>query len=374
MLLQAVAGLEDRRVRHRLVDPDDPPVGAVVEARDRRRSDRRPGAPCARSPAREAAQPVEVEVERVEQTRGRAPRDPVLLDGEPTRAQLADERAQELVTAAGRRRHELVEQRQIRTTTRGYARGRARCRTSEPALSASRKTRAQRDARGRPATHRPECRATAARARARIASTYRVPAESSLDRLPGTAADGGCREPSAMRPSMSAARTSLRHQVRRAGSSRRPRARSPTRSLRSGRPRRDDRSPSPGATPSSPPSSCCPLTGSATTRAPARRSRTSENAIVGLDLDVWWRRRERSRGVGRRRRGGSAIRADARRCAEAGAWSRCGSAPIETTSRSGRAPSGGRKNSVSTPKGTNMTGASVLAASASRITSASCSL
>ena len=66
--------------------------------------------------AREPPQAVEVEIERVEQTGRRAGGDPVLLDGQAARAQLARERPQELMPTAGGGRHELVEQGQVGVT------------------------------------------------------------------------------------------------------------------------------------------------------------------------------------------------------------------------------------------------------------------
>ena len=108
MLLEAVARLQDRRVRERLVDPDDPPVGAVVEA--------------AIDPdwtvdpvdhpgpiACEAPKPLEVEVEGVVETGRRVAGEPVHLHAEPPGLQLPDEGQQELVPSSVRRRVELVE-------------------------------------------------------------------------------------------------------------------------------------------------------------------------------------------------------------------------------------------------------------------------
>src|SRR2546422_8776717 len=60
--------------------------------------------------AREPPQAVEVEIERVEQTGRRAGGDPVLLDGQAARAQLARERPQELRPTAGGGGDERVEQ------------------------------------------------------------------------------------------------------------------------------------------------------------------------------------------------------------------------------------------------------------------------
>src|SRR5262249_48291781 len=63
--------------------------------------------------AGEATEPAEVEVERVEEAHARAAGDPVQLDGQPAALELAHESSQELVPAAGRRRRELVEDREV---------------------------------------------------------------------------------------------------------------------------------------------------------------------------------------------------------------------------------------------------------------------
>ena len=118
VLLEAVPRLEDRRVRELVVDLDDPRVGPVVEAAvdadravDAMHHPRvRPGEP---------PQPSEVEVERVEEAGRGLARDPVQLDREPAAPELPDERTQELVAAAGGRRRELVEEREISPTPPG---------------------------------------------------------------------------------------------------------------------------------------------------------------------------------------------------------------------------------------------------------------
>jgi hypothetical protein len=67
--------------------------------------------------AREAAEAMEVEVERVEQACGRLPGDAVALEREPARPELARESTQELVAAACWRRLELVEQGEVGAAT-----------------------------------------------------------------------------------------------------------------------------------------------------------------------------------------------------------------------------------------------------------------
>ncbi len=61
----------------------------------------------------EAAEPAEVEVERVDETGGRLTGDPVHLDLEPTPLELAPKGEQELIAASVRRRRELVEEREV---------------------------------------------------------------------------------------------------------------------------------------------------------------------------------------------------------------------------------------------------------------------
>src|SRR5204863_281078 len=66
--------------------------------------------------AREAAEPAEIEVERVVQAGGRSRGDAVDLDSEAAALELAGERAQELVAAAPRPGHELVEEGEVGAT------------------------------------------------------------------------------------------------------------------------------------------------------------------------------------------------------------------------------------------------------------------
>ena len=112
MLVEAVAGLQDRRFRKVVIDLDDAPVGAVVEAAVH--ADRAVDAVNhADAVAREATQPREVEVEGVEKAGACPPGETVDLHTETAALELAHEREQELVPAAVRRRPELVEDRQI---------------------------------------------------------------------------------------------------------------------------------------------------------------------------------------------------------------------------------------------------------------------
>src|SRR6266508_1714274 len=107
MLGEAELRLEDGRVGE-LVDRSDTAIGAVVEAAVD--ADRPVDTVHhAHLVAREPPQAAEVEVERVVEARRRPAREPVLLHGESTPFKLADEREQELVTAAVRRPVELVE-------------------------------------------------------------------------------------------------------------------------------------------------------------------------------------------------------------------------------------------------------------------------
>src|SRR6266550_1980209 len=111
MLLEAVPRLEDRRSGE-LVDLDDPPIRAVVETAidaDRavdpmHHADTVPG---------EAAESVEVEVERVVEARGSPAGEAVDLDGNAATGELGLQREEELVPAAVRRLVELVEDREV---------------------------------------------------------------------------------------------------------------------------------------------------------------------------------------------------------------------------------------------------------------------
>jgi hypothetical protein len=66
---------------------------------------------------REAAEAPEVEVEGVEEAGRRLPRYAVPLDDEAALLEFGDERAQELVAAAARRRRELVEDGEVGAST-----------------------------------------------------------------------------------------------------------------------------------------------------------------------------------------------------------------------------------------------------------------
>ena len=112
MLGERELRLEDRRGRERGVDLGDPRVGAVVEPAVR--ADR-PIDPVhhPRTPASEAPQATEVEVERVEEAHGRAAGDRPGLDHEPATLELVYECAEELVPSPSGRRRELVEEREV---------------------------------------------------------------------------------------------------------------------------------------------------------------------------------------------------------------------------------------------------------------------
>ena len=113
MLLEAVARLENGRVSQRAVDRRDATVRAVVETAIH--ADRAvdpvhhhgvgPGEP---------PKPREVEVERVEEAGGRVRRQSVVLDFDASTVELTRKSTEELVTASGGRRRELVEQRELR--------------------------------------------------------------------------------------------------------------------------------------------------------------------------------------------------------------------------------------------------------------------
>ena len=134
MRFEAVPRLDDRRVRELAVDLGDPRVGSVVEATVG------PDRPVdamdeAHVVAGESAEAAEVEVERVEEARRRPCRDAIELDGEAAPLELRDERAEELVPSARRRRCELVEEREVGTRrVSGSGRGRPpfRARARQP--------------------------------------------------------------------------------------------------------------------------------------------------------------------------------------------------------------------------------------------------
>ena len=113
MRVEAVARLDDRRVGELPVDRRDPLIGAVVEPAVR--PDRTVDAVDeAHVVTGESAKAVEVEVERVEEA-DMVPAEILFTSTlSPRRSSSADERAQELVPAARRRRSELVEEREIR--------------------------------------------------------------------------------------------------------------------------------------------------------------------------------------------------------------------------------------------------------------------
>ena len=115
MLLEAVAGLQDRRGGELAVDAENPRVRAVVEAAV--------DADGAVDPvdhphalAGKASQSPKLEVERVEQTRARLAGEAVDLDLETAASPLLHEGQQELVAAAVGRRVEFVEDGKIRVT------------------------------------------------------------------------------------------------------------------------------------------------------------------------------------------------------------------------------------------------------------------
>ena len=112
VLLEAVARLQDGRVRQLAVQLHEPRVGAVVETaigadRTIHAVDEAAFLAC------EAPESREVEVEGVEETGGRAAGHPVLLDVETTALELESKRPQELVPSAGRGGLEVVEEREI---------------------------------------------------------------------------------------------------------------------------------------------------------------------------------------------------------------------------------------------------------------------
>ena len=107
VLLEAVARLEDGRVRVHAVEIGDVPVGAVVEAAvDADRPVDPMHHPAAT--AGEAPQSPVIEVERVEEAGRRLTGDAVDLHVEPALPELAHEPCEKLVPAPRRRRSELV--------------------------------------------------------------------------------------------------------------------------------------------------------------------------------------------------------------------------------------------------------------------------
>ena len=110
--------LEDRRGRQCSVDLGDPRVRAVVEPSVG--ADRPVDAVHHPRPtAREAPEPPEVEVERVEEAHGRPSGDRPELDLEPATFELAHERAEELMPTPRGRRRELVEERDVGAAAAG---------------------------------------------------------------------------------------------------------------------------------------------------------------------------------------------------------------------------------------------------------------
>src|SRR5205823_318137 len=91
----------------------------------------------ARAP-REQLEPLEVEVERVEEDRARRRRDRVRLDADAASFELAHDRPQRLIPAAGRRRTELMEERDVGSAEPTEARIALDPRTPERALRRSR--------------------------------------------------------------------------------------------------------------------------------------------------------------------------------------------------------------------------------------------
>ena len=131
MLLEAVARLNDGRVGERSVQLENQAVGSVVEAAVD--ADRPVDAMHhAYVVARETAQPTCVEVERVEEARLRRARDAVRFESQTAACQLARQRTDELVASSGRRRHVLVEDREIRSVaSRRHPVDVGACRTKE---------------------------------------------------------------------------------------------------------------------------------------------------------------------------------------------------------------------------------------------------
>ena len=112
MLLEAVPRLEDGRVGELRVQCGDRAIGSVVEAAIH--ADRPVhSVHHATAAAGEPSQPFSVEVERVEETRGRRSGEPIQLDLEPALLEFGYKGSQELVTASGRLRRELVEEREV---------------------------------------------------------------------------------------------------------------------------------------------------------------------------------------------------------------------------------------------------------------------
>ena len=165
MLLEAELRLEDRRVGELVVDLEDPPVGPVVEPAigGDRPVDAMHHADVI---ARVAAQPAEVEVERVVEAGRRPAREPVALDLKASPLELTDERAQELVTAAPRAVHELVEDGDVRAAApRCDPIDLGRDATGEEAAAPASQVR------NRAGVHARECRRAASRRRPWSAST-----------------------------------------------------------------------------------------------------------------------------------------------------------------------------------------------------------
>jgi hypothetical protein len=134
MLLEAVPRLEDRRVRELAVELGDARVRPVVEAAV---DADRPVDPMHHPAvdAREALEAGEVEVERVEETGSRPAGQTVELYLDPARVELAVERAQELMSASGGRRRELVEERRVRAAAARGEPGRLRARAAQDATA-----------------------------------------------------------------------------------------------------------------------------------------------------------------------------------------------------------------------------------------------
>ena len=112
VLLEAVPRLEDRRLGELGVHRSD---RRSVPSSKPRYTPIGPSTRCTMRQSERAKRRSRcgVEVERVEETGRRLGGDPVQLDLEPRCSSSATKRTQELMTAAGRRRRELVEEREV---------------------------------------------------------------------------------------------------------------------------------------------------------------------------------------------------------------------------------------------------------------------
>ncbi len=122
MLLEAIAGLEDRRGRQLAVELVDVAIGTVVEASvDANRAVHAMHHPATR--AGEAAQSAIVEIERVEEADGRLAGDAVHFDLEAPPAKLAHQPGEKLIATPGGRRCEVVEDGEIGAAATGRQAG-----------------------------------------------------------------------------------------------------------------------------------------------------------------------------------------------------------------------------------------------------------